>query len=234
MATTRYVASRIIGSANVAFDFRSSPPPVVLLDITAEGWDEALPQASSFSEFMRQRQRREEFVWVAPTAERGSVRGNCERLRAHAARRPRITLTELCGMTEHSLPGAPRRPGVGHAGPVRADFSAMPDAHGEPCPHGGLPALDPACASRIGRSAHRHRSARTADPVVSARRRRRRLHEEGSSGCSLGLPVHLSQNSRSTGELLSRSSNSQVILRIVVAGHHNRRHRAEASRHVRL
>jgi hypothetical protein len=47
----------------VAFDFRSSPPPVVLLDVTAEGWHGALPQAASFSEFMRQRQRGEEFLW---------------------------------------------------------------------------------------------------------------------------------------------------------------------------
>jgi hypothetical protein len=47
----------------VALDFRSSTPPVVLLDITAEGWDDVLPQAASFSEFMDQRRRGEPFRW---------------------------------------------------------------------------------------------------------------------------------------------------------------------------
>jgi hypothetical protein len=47
----------------IAYDFRRSPPPLVMVDMVAESWADGLPQAPSLSEFMAQRERREPFVW---------------------------------------------------------------------------------------------------------------------------------------------------------------------------
>jgi hypothetical protein len=42
------------GREILAADIRSAPAPVVLIDITGEGWDDALPQAPSLAQFIEQ------------------------------------------------------------------------------------------------------------------------------------------------------------------------------------
>ena len=37
----------------LAADARSDPAPVVLIDISAEGWQDAVPQAEDFPEFIQ-------------------------------------------------------------------------------------------------------------------------------------------------------------------------------------
>lgn len=39
----------------IGLDMRRTPPPVVMIDITSAGWDEALYQAPSLTDFMRHR-----------------------------------------------------------------------------------------------------------------------------------------------------------------------------------
>lgn len=43
------------GGEAVGFDFRDSPPHVVLVNFVTAGWHEAIVQANSFTEFMAQR-----------------------------------------------------------------------------------------------------------------------------------------------------------------------------------
>jgi hypothetical protein len=43
------------GGEAVGFDFRDSPPHVVLVNFVSAGWQEAITQADSFTEFMAQR-----------------------------------------------------------------------------------------------------------------------------------------------------------------------------------
>lgn len=50
----------------IGFDLREEPPPVVMIDITSAGWEEALYQAPSFTEFMRQRSAAEGLRWDEP------------------------------------------------------------------------------------------------------------------------------------------------------------------------
>lgn len=50
----------------IGFDLRASPPPVVMIDVTSAGWEEALYQAESLAEFMNQRARGEDFRWDEP------------------------------------------------------------------------------------------------------------------------------------------------------------------------
>ena len=45
----------------IAFDYRQRPPGIVLVPFTSLGGEDALPQASSFTEFMAQRVRGEGF-----------------------------------------------------------------------------------------------------------------------------------------------------------------------------
>lgn len=49
----------------IAFDYRQRPPGIVLVPFTSVGWEDALPQASSFKEFMEQRLRGEGFKFRA-------------------------------------------------------------------------------------------------------------------------------------------------------------------------
>jgi hypothetical protein len=48
----------------VGYDFRKVPPPVVLIGLVSDGWQDASLQAPSFTEFMAQRRRGEEFSWT--------------------------------------------------------------------------------------------------------------------------------------------------------------------------
>lgn len=50
----------------IGFDLRRSPPPIVMIDITSEGWHEALLQARSLAEFMERRGRGEPLDWTTP------------------------------------------------------------------------------------------------------------------------------------------------------------------------
>jgi hypothetical protein len=50
----------------IGFDMRSPSPPVVMIDITSAGWDEALFQAASLTDFMQQRASGEDFRWDEP------------------------------------------------------------------------------------------------------------------------------------------------------------------------
>ncbi len=43
------------GGEGVGFDFRTTPPPIVLVNFVSSGWTEALIQAPSFDDFMEQR-----------------------------------------------------------------------------------------------------------------------------------------------------------------------------------
>lgn len=43
------------GGEGVGFDFRSDPPPVVLVNWVSAGWSDGIHQADTFSEFMTQR-----------------------------------------------------------------------------------------------------------------------------------------------------------------------------------
>lgn len=43
------------GSEGVGFDFRSEPPTVVLVNWVSAGWQDAIQQADTFTEFMDQR-----------------------------------------------------------------------------------------------------------------------------------------------------------------------------------
>lgn len=51
------------GGESLAFDFRSSPPPVVMINHVSAGWHEGLPQAASFGAFMAQREAGKPFRW---------------------------------------------------------------------------------------------------------------------------------------------------------------------------
>lgn len=55
-AAERFPGGVIIGGDGsremLTYDFRQQPPPLVLLDITAEGWDAAIHQAPSFAALM--------------------------------------------------------------------------------------------------------------------------------------------------------------------------------------
>jgi hypothetical protein len=44
------------GGEAVGFDFRSSPPSVVLVNFVSSGWHEAVLQAETFTEFLAQRE----------------------------------------------------------------------------------------------------------------------------------------------------------------------------------
>jgi hypothetical protein len=49
----RFTAIGTDGSREiVGFDFRSDPPPVVLVQITSPGWSDAIVQAPTFAEFL--------------------------------------------------------------------------------------------------------------------------------------------------------------------------------------
>jgi hypothetical protein len=54
------------GRELIGLDMRVSTPPVVMIDITSAGWEEALFQAESLPEFMEQRARHEDFRWDTP------------------------------------------------------------------------------------------------------------------------------------------------------------------------
>lgn len=45
------------GGEGVAYDFRQPQPPLFLVNFVSIGWDEALRQAESFSDFMAQREK---------------------------------------------------------------------------------------------------------------------------------------------------------------------------------
>ena len=47
----------------VGYDFRKPDAPVVLVNLVSAGWHEANIQAPSFTEFMAQRERGDEFNW---------------------------------------------------------------------------------------------------------------------------------------------------------------------------
>lgn len=49
----------------VGFDFRQEEPPVVLVNLVSAGWHEAIYQAPTFTAFMEQRERGEEFKWTS-------------------------------------------------------------------------------------------------------------------------------------------------------------------------
>jgi len=51
------------GGEAIAFDFRRSPPTVILVNLVSTDWSEAILQADSFTEFMDQRRRGEELRW---------------------------------------------------------------------------------------------------------------------------------------------------------------------------
>lgn len=50
----------------IGLDLRSSPPPVVMIDITSAGWEDAHFQACSLADFIQQRRRGEELRWDEP------------------------------------------------------------------------------------------------------------------------------------------------------------------------
>lgn len=50
----------------IGYDTRVAPSPVVMIDITSAGWDDALYQAASLNEFMHQRLSGEDFRWDQP------------------------------------------------------------------------------------------------------------------------------------------------------------------------
>lgn len=50
----------------VGLDMRVGSPPVVMIDITSAGWEEAMFQAESLAEFLAQRARHEDFRWDVP------------------------------------------------------------------------------------------------------------------------------------------------------------------------
>jgi hypothetical protein len=51
------------GGELLAFDFRKSPPPIVMVNSVCSGWHEGVFQASSFGDFMVQREACEPFGW---------------------------------------------------------------------------------------------------------------------------------------------------------------------------
>lgn len=66
-AAERFANSLVIGSDGggelMVLDLRHDPAPVVILNTTAAGWAEGCLQASSFDEFLAQRERGEPFRW---------------------------------------------------------------------------------------------------------------------------------------------------------------------------
>lgn len=50
-------------SEAVGYDFRKAEPPIVLVNLVSAGWHEALYQAPTFTAFMEQRARGEDFNW---------------------------------------------------------------------------------------------------------------------------------------------------------------------------
>jgi hypothetical protein len=59
----------LIGSGGagegLGFDFRSVPPSVVLVSLVSAGWDDALPQAASFTPFFERLSNGQGFSWAA-------------------------------------------------------------------------------------------------------------------------------------------------------------------------
>lgn len=49
----------------IALDYRQRPPGVVLIPFISVGWEDAAPQASSFTDFMAQRARGEGYSFAA-------------------------------------------------------------------------------------------------------------------------------------------------------------------------
>ena len=49
------------GGEGVGFDFRSDPPRIVLVNWISDGWEEAIHQADTFTEFMTQRNSGQEY-----------------------------------------------------------------------------------------------------------------------------------------------------------------------------
>ncbi len=54
------------GGEALAFDFRKTPPPVVMVNAVCSGWDEGLLQATSFAEFMTHQEAEAGFRWHEP------------------------------------------------------------------------------------------------------------------------------------------------------------------------
>jgi hypothetical protein len=54
------------GGETLAFDFRKTPPPVVMVNVVSSGWHEGLLQASSFAAFMAQQEAGAGFRWDEP------------------------------------------------------------------------------------------------------------------------------------------------------------------------
>lgn len=50
----------------IGFDMRSPSPPVVMIDITSAGWEDALLQAESLADFMQQLASEEDYRWDEP------------------------------------------------------------------------------------------------------------------------------------------------------------------------
>lgn len=59
----------------IGFDMRADLPPVVMIDITSEGWDAALFQAPTLADFMRQRANGEDLKWDQPYRPQGASNG---------------------------------------------------------------------------------------------------------------------------------------------------------------
>ncbi|GAA2207523.1 hypothetical protein GCM10009850_029810 [Nonomuraea monospora] len=68
---TRFPGAVAIGDDGsrelLVYDFRKDPPPLLLLDVTAEDWHAGLYQAGSFTEFLRLFSRRG-WNWGPPEA----------------------------------------------------------------------------------------------------------------------------------------------------------------------
>lgn len=66
----RHPGLLVIGSDGsremIGFDLRQPSPPIVMIDVTSEGWAEAPHQAASLAEFMDQRDRGEPLQWDRP------------------------------------------------------------------------------------------------------------------------------------------------------------------------
>jgi SMI1 / KNR4 family (SUKH-1) len=70
--TDRFPGFLVFGSDGsremIGYDLRCSPPPVVMLDVTAEDWSEALLQADSLPDFLERLERGEGLRWDHPYA----------------------------------------------------------------------------------------------------------------------------------------------------------------------
>jgi SMI1 / KNR4 family (SUKH-1) len=52
------------GREAIGWDYRSDPPPVVLVSITTEDWSDALHQAPTFTDFMERIESGQGFRWA--------------------------------------------------------------------------------------------------------------------------------------------------------------------------